>query len=129
VALSFSCSQAESTPAHTQVTQTVRLGTKADESAIQHLVKASSDTDGMVGNLAMNALIKIGKPTPSLIECVKNKSQSARLLALRAMAEIKDHCAIPVMMQVMDEESVPLQHWANEGLERLGLDMVYIKPV
>ena len=74
----------------------------------------------MVGNLAMNALVKIGKPTvPSLIECVKNKSQSARILALRASAEIKDHCAIPVMMQVMDEESVLLQHWAKEGLEDL----------
>ena len=65
----------------------------------------------------------------SLIECVKNKSQSARILALRALAEIKDHRAIPVMMQVMDEESVLLQHWAKAGLERLGLDMVYIKPV
>jgi hypothetical protein len=32
------------------------------------------------------------------------------------------------MMQVMEEESVLLQHWAREGLERLGLDMVYIKP-
>jgi len=106
------------------------LGTKADESAIQSLVKALSDKDSMTGNLAMNALVKIGKPAvPALIECVKNKSQSARILALRALAEIRDHRAIPVMMQVMDEESVLLQHWAKEGLERLGLNMVYIKPV
>ena len=106
------------------------LGNKADESATQPLVQALSDADAMVGNLAMNALVKIGKPSvPALIECVKNKSQSARILALRAVAEIKDHRAIPVMMQVMDEESVLLQHWAKEGLERLGLDMVYIKPV
>jgi HEAT repeat protein len=106
------------------------LGNKADESATQPLVQALSDADAMVGNLAMNALVKIGKPSvAALIECVKNKSQSARILALRALAEIKDHRAIPVMMQVMDEESVLLQHWAKEGLERLGLDMVYIKPV
>ena len=32
------------------------------------------------------------------------------------------------MMKVMEEDSVLLQHWAKEGLERLGLDMVYIKP-
>ena len=56
-------------------------------------------------------------------------SQSARILALRALAELRDHRAIPVMMQVMEEDSVLLQHWAKEGLERLGLDMVYIKPV
>lgn len=107
------------------------LGTKADENAVQPLVEALSDKDSMVCNLAMNALVSIGKSAvPALIECVKNKSQqSARILALRALAEIRDHRAIPVMMQVMDEDSVLLQHWAKEGLERLGLDMVYIKPV
>jgi hypothetical protein len=29
----------------------------------------------------------------------------------------------------MQEDSALLQHWAQEGLERLGLDMVYIKPL
>jgi HEAT repeat protein len=108
------------------------LAVRADESATQPLVQALSDADSMTGNLAMNALIKIGKDAvPSLIECVngKNKSQSARIFALRALAEIRDHRTIPVMMQVMEEDSVLLQHWAKEGLERLGLDMVYIKPL
>ena len=106
------------------------LGVKADESAVKPLVQALSDADSMVGNLAVNALVKIGGASvPSLIECVKNESQSARILALRALAEIRDHRAIPVMMQVMEEDSALLQHWAQAGLERLGLDMVYIKPV
>lgn len=107
------------------------LAVKADESAVGPLVQALSDADNLTGSLAMNALVKIGKAAvPFLIECVKNKSmQSARILALRALAELRDHRAIPVMMQVMGEESVLLQHWAKEGLERLGLDMVYIKPV
>jgi hypothetical protein len=48
---------------------------------------------------------------------------------LWALAEIRDHRAIPVMMQVMQEDSALLQHWAQEGPERLGLDMVYIKPL
>ena len=107
------------------------LGLKADESAVSSLVQALSDVDTMTSNLAANALIQIGKVAVSgLIERVKDKSsQSARILALRALAEIRDHRAIPVMMQVMEEDSVLLQHWAKEGLERLGLDMVYIKPV
>jgi HEAT repeat protein len=106
------------------------LGIKVDESAIQPLVQALSDADSMVGSLAMNALIKIGQgAVPALIECVKNRSQSMRILALRALAEIRDHRAISVMMQVMEEDSVLLHHWAKEGLERLGLDMVYIKPI
>ena len=106
------------------------LGYKTEESAIPPLVGALSDEDALVCNLAVNSLVRIGKETvPSLIETVQGASQSARIHALRALAEIRDHRAIPVMMQVMEEESALLQHWAKEGLERLGLDMVYMKPV
>jgi HEAT repeat protein len=111
------------------------LAIKPDESAVESLVQALSDEDSMVSSLAVNALVKIGKPAvPSLMEVVKHPadgsvSQSARIHALRGLAEIRDHRAIPVMMKVMEEESVLLQHWAKEGLDRLGLDMVYIKPL
>ena len=120
------------------------LAIKPGESAVQPLVQALSDEDSMVSSLAVNALVKIGNAAvPSLIEVVKrspdgpslaqraerNAPQSARIHALRALAEIRDHRAIPVMMKVMEEDSVLLQHWAKEGLDRLGLDMVYIKPV
>jgi HEAT repeat protein len=111
------------------------LSGKPDESGVEPLVRALSDEDSMVATLAANALVKIGSPSvPSLIEAVKRPaaeeagSQSRRIHALRALAEIRDHRAIPVMMQVMQEDSALLQHWAQEGLERLGLDMVYIKP-
>ncbi len=106
------------------------LAIKPDENATQPLIQALSDEDSMVSSLAVNALVKIGKmAVPSLIEVVKNASQSARIHALRALAEIRDHRAIPIMMKVMEEDSALLQHWAKEGLDRLGLDMVYIKPV
>lgn len=106
------------------------LAEKPDESATQSLVQALNDEDGMVGNLAANALVKIGgAAVPSLIEVVTNGKQSARIHAVRALAEIKDHRAIPIMMKVMQEDSALLQHWAMEGLDRLGLDMVYIKSV
>jgi len=122
-----------------EVRQCAALGLagKADESATQPLVHALSDADGIVGSLAATALVKIGgAAVPSLIEIVKRRpepversgAQSARILALRALAEIKDHRAIPIMMKVMEEDSSLLQHWAKEGLDRLGLDMIYIKP-
>ena len=105
------------------------LANKPDESAIPPLVQALSDEDNLVGNLAVRALVNIGKPaTPSLIEQVKSGKQSARILALRALVEIRDSRAIPVMMQVMEEDSALLQHWSKKGLEKLGLDMVYMKP-
>lgn len=115
-----------------EVRQCVALGLagKPDESAIQPLVQALNDEDTMVGSLAMNALVKIGKETvPSLIEMATSGNQTARILAIRALAEIKDHRAIPIMMKVMQEDSALLQHWAKEGLDGLGLDMVYIKSV
>lgn len=105
------------------------LAIQPEESATEPLIRALSDEDSMVSSLAVNALVKIGKPTvPSLIEVVKSGQQSARIHALRALAEIRDHRAIAIMMKVMEEDSVLLQHWAKEGLDRLGLDMVYIKP-
>lgn len=115
-----------------EVRQCAALGLAArpDEAAIQPLIRALSDEDGMVGGLAVNALVKIGgAAVPSLIEAVKSAPQLARIHALRALAEIRDHRAIQVMMQAMGEDSALLQHWAKEGLERLGLNMVYIKPV
>jgi HEAT repeat protein len=106
------------------------LAIQPNESATQPLVRALTDEDGMVGSLAANALVKIGSTAvPSLIEMVMAEKQSARIHALRALAEIKDQRAIPIMMKVMEEDSVLLQHWAKEGLERLGLDMVYIKQI
>jgi HEAT repeat protein len=106
------------------------LAIKPDENAVLPLVQALSDEDSMVSSLAVNALVKVGSAAvPALIDVVQRASQSARIHALRALAEIRDHRAIPVMMKVMEEDSVLLQHWAKEGLDRLGLDMVYIKPL
>ena len=106
------------------------LAGKPDESATQPLVHALNDEDSMVSSLAANALVKIGgAAVPSLIETATDGTQSARINALRALAEIKDHRAIPIMMKVMQEDSALMQHWAKEGLDRLGLDMVYIKSV
>ena len=106
------------------------LAIKPDGQAVESLVEALRDEDSMVSSLAVNALVKIGKAAvPALIDVVKHAPQSARIQALRALAEIRDHRAIPVMMKVMEEDSVLLQHWAKEGLDRLGLDMVYLKPV
>jgi HEAT repeat protein len=122
-----------------EVRQCAALGLagKPDENAVQPLIRALSDDDSMVGSLAATALVKIGgAAVPSLMETVKHRpategkgAQSQRIHALRALTEIRDHRAIPVMMQVMQEDSALLQHWAQEGLERLGLDMVYIKPL
>ncbi len=114
-----------------EVRQAAALGlcSHPDEAAIRPLVQALSDVDAMVADLARNALVVIGKPAvPSLLAVPKDAPQRVRINALRALAEIADYSAVPVLMAALEEDSAMLQHWAEEGLERLGLNMVYFKP-
>ena len=114
-----------------EVRQAAALGlcSHPDEAAIRPLIRALSDGNSMVSDLARSALVVIGKPAvPSLLEVPRDAPQRARINALRALAEIVDYAAIPALMAALGEDSAMLQHWAEEGLERLGLNMVYLKP-
>ena len=118
----------DSTP---EVRQAAALGlcSHPDETAIRPLIRALNDGDSMVSDLARNALVVTGKAAiPSLLEIPENVPQRARINALRAVAEIGDYSAIPTLMAALENDSVMMQHWAEEGLERLGLNMVYLKP-
>lgn len=99
------------------------------ESAIQALIRALADEDSLTAGLAANALVLVGgASTPALLEAMENATSTVRILALRALAELRDHRAIPTMMKCLNADSAFLQYWAREGLTRLGLDMVYVKP-
>lgn len=101
------------------------------EEAVPALIKTLRDADSLTAGLAGNALVKIGAPSvASLLEVMNEAENGIRILALRALSEIRDHRAIPVMMKCLnnENESAVIQYWAVQGLERLGLDMVYIKP-
>ena len=114
-----------------EVRQAAALGlcSHPDETAIRPLIRALSDEDALVSDLARNALVVIGKPAiPSLLDVPKDVPQRTRINALRAIAEIGDYSAIPTLMAALEDDSVMMQHWAEEGLERLGLNMIYLKP-
>jgi len=97
--------------------------------ALPALIQTLGDSDPLTAGLAANALVKLGKPAvESLVEAAQEGQSNVRILALRALSEIRDHRAIPVMMQCIQEDSALLGYWAQLGLERLGLDMIYIKP-
>lgn len=105
------------------------LAARPDENAVEPLIHALGDEDRLVGTLAANALIKIGTPAVApLMDSLPSASSSARVEMMRVLAEIRDPRSIPAMMDALSEESALLNHWAEEGLERLGLDMIYIKP-
>jgi HEAT repeat protein len=99
------------------------------ENAVGMLIQSLADEDSLTAGLAANALAFIGSASvPSLLEVMETAPTGVRILSLRALSEIRDHRAIPMMMKCLSEESALLQYWAQEGLTRLGLDMVYIKP-
>jgi HEAT repeat protein len=121
-----------------EVRQCAALGLSVhpDPKVVSALIGALHDPDSMVSTLATNALAKIGETAvPALLTVCEEKEvgkdivqiKAARLGAMRALATIGDKRAIPAMMAALEEDSVFMNHWAETGLEKLGLDMVYMK--
>ncbi len=99
------------------------------EQAAPALVGALQDEDSMVAVLAVNALSALGQAAvPALLDAFPASNRRGKIQIMRALSELRDHRSIPLMMKVIEEESAMLRYWAEEGLERLGLNMVYIKP-
>jgi HEAT repeat protein len=107
----------------------VALRHQADSKAIPQLIDALSSSDRLLARLAGDALIAVGKDAvPTLIEIAEGKSQPARLEAIRGLSLIGDNRAIPVLFTVEDEDSAIIGYYAAQGLERMGVGMVYFNP-
>jgi HEAT repeat protein len=79
--------------------------------------------------LAGDALVAIGSPAvPALLEVLQAGVHPARLEAVRALARIGDERAIPALFTALDDSSALIEYWANEGLERMGVGMVFYRP-
>lgn len=97
--------------------------------AVPQLIETLSSSDSLLPRLAGNALIAVGaQAVPDLLLVMKDGVQSARLEAARALALIGDPRAIPAFYQALYEDSTLLEYWASEGLDRLGVGIVLIKP-
>ena len=100
-----------------------------DAMACPGLVECLNDEDNVVAVLAVNALESIGSPAiPALMEAYERATPRARIHLMRAMAQIRDPRAIALMMKAMGQDSAAAQYWAQQGLEMLGLNMVYLGP-
>ena len=100
-----------------------------DPSAIEALIAIVGDEDSVVSAVALSALVALGSSVvPSLLEAFGGSSHRGRIQIMRALREIRDPRAINLMMKTIGEGSAAAQYWAREGIEALGLDMVYMKP-
>ncbi len=97
--------------------------------AIPDLIRLLGEGDALLSRLAADALTEIGgEAVPALLAVMENSLQAGRLEAARALALIGDQRAIPALFAALDEDSALLEYWASEGLERMGVGMVFFKP-
>jgi len=105
------------------------LAAHPDESAAAPLARALEDEDNVVAVLAVSALTKLGgAAVPMLIEAFDSATPRGKIQIMRALAELRDPRSIKLMMTAQETHSAALHYWAQAGLERLGLDMVYMRP-
>lgn len=90
------------------------------DEALPALTQTLRDSDPLTAGLAANALVKIGKAAvPNLIEAAQDGEAGIRILALRALSELRDHRAIPVMMKCIQEDRLCCnigRNWVWNGL-------------
>ncbi|GAB4528144.1 MAG: hypothetical protein Fur0018_14080 [Anaerolineales bacterium] len=98
--------------------------------AVAALLPLLDAEDHLLRSLAGHALSALGAPAvPALLETLRHGTPAARLTAMRALAEIGDPRAIPAMFQAISEEETALiQHWAEQGLEKMGVGMTFFSP-
>ena len=103
---------------------------RPDSQATPALLQTLSDPDPMVASLAGNALTLLkSAAVPALTQALESEQNpAAKREIVRALAEIGDPAAIPALMKALQSDSALLQYWAEHGLEKMGLGMVYIKP-
>ena len=105
------------------------LASHPDAAAIPGLVSALKDEDSLAAVMAVHALIKIGREcVPALLNAFEGAPPRGQIQILRVLADLRDQRSIPLMLSAQGGDSAAQQYWAQEGLERLGLNMVYLSP-
>ena len=93
------------------------------------LIGMLAEKDALTRRLAGDALAAIGsQAVPQLLEAMQHGDQFVRIEAVRALAKIGDQSAIPALFEALEDDSALIEYWASEGLEKLGVGMVFYKP-
>jgi len=93
------------------------------------LVGMLSGRVALTRRLAGDALVAIGgEVVPQLLDIMLQGDPLVRIEAVRALSKIGDPRAIPALFEALDDSSALIEYWASEGLEKMGVGMVYFKP-
>ena len=98
-------------------------------SAIPDLIEALADPDRLVARLASDALAAIGLAAiDALAQAMTTPDAGVRIEAVRALSNIDDPLTIPPLLDALNDPSCIVEFWAEQGLERLGVGMVFFNP-
>jgi HEAT repeat protein len=90
---------------------------------------ALGDHDRLLARLAADALSALGEAAISpLTKALRSPNASVRSEAARAMSTIDDQAVIAPLFSVLDDPSLLVIHWAEEGLARQGVGMTFFDP-
>jgi len=105
------------------------LGKQPHLTAVPTLIGALDSGDTLLARLAADALAATGAAAVEpLISVLEGGTPTARVEAARTLALIGDTRAIPTLFKLLDSDSISLQHWANEGLDKMGVGMSFFHP-
>jgi HEAT repeat protein len=105
------------------------LGQQPSAESIPDLIILLDDQDRLLARLAGDALIAVGEQAvPALSKTLENGSQRTKIEAARVLALIGDPSSIPVLFKAWQEGSAMIQHWVEEGFDRMGVGMQFFQP-
>ncbi len=97
--------------------------------ALPDLVTALGASDRLLARLAADALVALGdRALESLTKALRSDDPAIRIEAARALAQMEHPSAIPPLFAALDDPSQLVVHWAERGLEKLGVGMMFFKP-
>ena len=108
------------------------LRTRPNTEAVEDLIQLLDSQDQLLSRLAGDALAAIGKPAVvaliAYLENMEKTSHLGRLAAVRALAQIGEPESISTLFKIYQDGSAMMQHWAEEGLNKMGIGMVFFDP-
>jgi HEAT repeat protein len=106
------------------------LGTFGERAAaaVPALVQRLGDPSAYVGQLAADALARIGRvATSPLLDALKAGAPTVRGRAARALAQLADLASIPALIAALDDESPIVEYYADIALQKMGVGTVLLR--
>ncbi len=108
---------------------TAGLRQRPQAAAVPALLICLGSPNSLLRRLAGDALAALGAPAvDALVETLQHGPEERRGQAARALALTGDTRSIPALFAALDDPSTFVAYWANEGLDRLGVGMMFFKP-